>query len=148
MATTSSDFPALICFCMKPVWPQRPKTGLLAQKSSILKLVLPSERCSASIPFSFNQYYSRHLATAETSSGEGWHSGHWQRKSPPAFALSCIDSFSCGLSGKKGLRVNFLAVICRKGASTICCRPEHEKHYLNPSLPDINRMNGWFLFST
>lgn len=50
----------------------------------------------------------------------------------------------CSVSGKSGLRVNFLAVICRRAASTSCCRLEHENHYFNPSLPDINRMNKCF----
>lgn len=128
-----------------------------AQKSSILKLVLVCECCSASIPplsagvepcsasfsVAFSQYYSRHLTTLETSSQECWRAEHWQTKG--ARLCSVLHSqLEFSLSGKRGLRVNFLAVICRKGASTICCRPEHEKHYLNPRLPDINRMNGCF----
>lgn len=35
---------------------------------------------------------------------------------------------------KSGLRVNFLAVICRGAASTSSSRLEHENHYFNPSL--------------
>lgn len=95
--------------------------------------------CSAWSPFSFNQYFSSLKLQRKQLLEKHWET-IGSRRGP---FLQKPDVCS-SVSSKSGLRVNFLAVICRRAASTSCCILEHENHYFNPSLPDINRMNKCF----
>lgn len=69
----------------------------------------------------------------------------WAQRNNSPTAQPCLEEpdICCSVSSKSGLRVNFLAVICEKEATTSCRRLGRESHYFNPSVPDINRMNKW-----
>lgn len=95
--------------------------------------------CSAWSPFSFNQYFSSLKLQRKQLLEKHWET-IGSRRGP---FLQKPDVCS-SVSSKSGLRVNFLAVICTRAASTSCCILEHENHYFNPSLADINRMNKCF----
>lgn len=109
---------------------------LYLKKSSHIKTILVQFDINCSI-------ISRGLSPTQHLHGDHEKLSTEKQKAPSLPCLAAPD-VCCSVSGKSGLRVNFLAVICRRAATTSCCRLEHENHYFNPSLPDINRMNKCF----